>query len=194
MRKITLLLIAAFLVGAVALTCQAGPKKKTAKAVTTKNILRKNMGHDIIMPSKEVTAQLGKTASEVIFNPTKVTLYRLEGRDTIKDGEVEVEKYFVRVDTVGTLDKEYVKLVQYLLIADPENYKTDSILVRSPYIPSIEMEFAQKDQTVSVLVSLSDLSWTLISDGKKQFNYNYAEKNAIRRLFKNVFNLKGTAK
>ena len=191
MRKITLLLIAAFLVGAVALTCQAGPKKKTAKAVTTKNILRKNMGHDIIMPSKEVTAQLGKTASEVIFNPTKVTLYRLEGRDTIKDGEVEVDKNFVRVDTVGTLDKEYVKLVQYLLIADTANYSTDSMRVKSPYYPEIELVFEQKNVSATVLVSLSDFSWTLISDGKKQFTYNYAEKNAIRRLFINIFNFKG---
>ena len=187
MKKNLFILLAVVCVPAFAITCNAGAKKTTRPAMPAKKtVVQKNVGQEVMHPVKAVVSQLGNMATEAIFNPTKVTLYQLAGRDTVKKDEVEVEPHFVRERVVGTLSKDYIKLVQYLLVNDTANYAVDTVKVRSPYMPQIEMEFANKKGSVSVLVSTSDFTWTLISDGKKQFNYNYAEKSAINRLFSNL--------
>lgn len=170
------------------ITCFAGDKSKEKKKVTTKTVIQKNLGQNSFIPCDTVIAQLGRTASEVIFNPSKVEVYRVEGRDTIDKDEVEVDKNYVRQNLIGTLSKDYIRLVQYLLIADQANYCIDSVRVRSPYSPEIELKFIRKNEAVSVLVSRSNYTWTLLSDGKRQFNYNYAEKSAIDRLIKQILN------
>lgn len=186
MQKKLLFLVTVLCLVITAITCHAGDKNKTKKKMTPTTLIKKNMGQDCFLPSDSVKAHLGTMASEVIFNPTKVVVYRVEGRDSIREGEVEVEKNFVRTKMVGTLSKDCVRLVQYLLITDSDNYGIDSMRVRSPYVPDIELQFIRKNEVVSVLVSRSDFTWTLISDGKKQFNYNYAEKKAINRLFNQI--------
>lgn len=186
MRKTILILMAIVGIAFTAVTCFAGDKDKTKKKMTPTTAIQKNMGQNCFQPCDSVIAQLGKTATEVIFNPSKVEVYRVEGRDTIGKDEVEIEKNYVRKDMIGTLSKDYIKLVQYLLVADPANYKDDDMRVRSPYLPDLEMRFIRKNQVVSILVSRSDFTWTLVSDGKKQFNYNYAEKSAIDRLIKQI--------
>ena len=50
------------------------------------------------------------------------------------------------------------------------------------------LKFIRKNEAVSVLVSRSNYTWTLMSDGKRQFNYNYAEKSAIERLINQILN------
>jgi hypothetical protein len=186
MRKTILILMAIVGIAFTAITCFAGDKDKTKKKMAPTTAIQKNMGQNSFQPCDSVIAQLGKTATEVIFNPSKVEVYRVEGRDSIGKDEVEIEKNYVRKDMIGTLSKDYIKLVQYLLVADPANYKDDDMRVRSPYLPDLEMRFIRKNQVVSILVSRSDFTWTLVSDGKKQFNYNYAEKSAIDRLIKQI--------
>ena len=186
MRKTILILMAIVGIAFTAITCFAGDKDKTKKKMAPTTAIQKNMGQNSFQPCDSVIAQLGKTATEVIFNPSKVEVYRVEGRDTIGKGEVEIEKNYVRKGLIGTLSKDYIKLVQYLLVADAANYGIDSVRVRSPYLPDCEFKFIHKNQSVSILVSRSDFSWTLVSDGKKQFNYNYAEKSAIHRLIKQI--------
>lgn len=188
MRKTILIFMAIVGIALTSVACFAGDKEKNKekKKVETTTVIQKNMGQNSFQPCDSVIAQLGKTATEAIFNPSKVEVYRVEGRDTIGKGEVEIEKNFVRKDLIGTLSKDYIKLVQYLLVADVANYGIDSVRVRSPYLPDCELKFIRKNQSVSILVSRSDFTWTLVSDGKKQFNYNYAEKSAIDRLIKQI--------
>lgn len=188
MRKTILILMAIVGIAFTAVTCFAGDKDKTKKKMTPTTAIQKNMGQNSFQPCDSVIAQLGKTATEVIFNPSKVEVYRVEGRDTIGKDEVEVDKNYVRQNLIGTLSKDYTRLVQYLLIADPANYGIDSVRVRSPYSPEVELKFIRKNVSVSVLVSRSNYTWTLLSDGKRQFNYNYAEKSAIDRLIKQILN------
>ena len=59
---------------------------------------------------------------------------------------------------------------------------TDSVVVRSPYMPQLEFEFSKKKQVAHVLLSTSDFSWTVVYDGKKQFNYNYKDNGTIERF------------
>ena len=92
MKKNLFILLAVVCVTAFAITCNAGAKKTTRPAMPAKKtVVQKNVGQEVMHPVKAVVSQLGNMATEAIFNPTKVTLYQLAGRDTVKKDEVEVE-------------------------------------------------------------------------------------------------------
>lgn len=147
----------------------------------------------MFMPDSAVYKSLGKSLSEILFSPTKVRVYSLKGVENVGKNDVEIEDHFVRDTLVATLDAKQIALLQYLLLANEENYKNDSVRVRSPYLPQLEFEFVKKkDQTAHVVVSLSDRTWTVVYDDKVQFNWNYANKELVAR-FCDYFIKKGNA-
>lgn len=136
---------------------------------------------------------LGKTLYELLSAPSKVTVYSVEGKEKIENGDVVVEAPFVRKNVlVEKLGKEDVAILQYLLPFDSENYKNDTVIVRSPYLPAIEFCFTKKKQEAHLLVSLSDGSWTLVYDDKIQQHWNYADKRQIVRFCKRFFKVRTT--
>ena len=88
---------------------------------------------------------------------------------------------------IAKLTSNQITLLQFNLLSDEENYKEDSIKVKSPYVPCIEICFEKKkQQPVHVIISFSDYSWTVVYDDKRQFNWNYADKRQIERLCKMI--------
>lgn len=165
-------LISCFLfISASIMSCSAFPFGKT----------KVKLGADIIVPDSLVCAQLGASVTETLFSPTSVTCYLLKGKSEVLESDVQIEPHFVRDTLIGTLEPELYSILQYMLIADPVNYNQDSVMVKSPYMPRVEFEFAKKKTVVHVVVSLSDFSWSVIFDNKKQFNYNYADKAFMAR-------------
>lgn len=138
-------------------------------------------------PNPAVCKSLGKSLTEILFSPNKVKVYSLRGVENVEKNDIEIDDHFVRDTLITTLDAKQIALLQYLLLANEENYKNDSVQIRSPYIPSLEFEFVKKKaQTAHVLISLQDRTWTIVYDGKVQCNWNYTNKELIKR-FSNYF-------
>ena len=160
----------------------------SCSAVTFNN--KAKIGRDSIKVDSLAQAQLGISVTETLMNPGKVSCYTLKGKSQTDENDFVVEPHYVRDSLVGTLTPEMYSILQFMLIADQSNYKRDSVLVKSPYTPQLEFEFSRKRIVVHVVVSLSDYSWSIIFDGKKQFNWNYAEKELIHRYCTMLINNK----
>ena len=140
-----------------------------------------------VQPDSAVYYSLGKTMSDILFSPSKVTCYTVKGKSTVAKEDYELEPHYVRDSLIAKLNPSQIMLLQFNLLSDKENYKQDSVKVRSLYVPCVEFCFEKKkQQPVHVLVSLSNFSWTLIYDDKRQGNCNYADKRLMERFCKMI--------
>lgn len=140
-----------------------------------------------IQPDSSVYYSFGKTMSDILFSPSKVTCYTIKGKSTIDKEDYELEPHYVRDSLIAKLNASQIMLLQFNLLSDQENYKKDSIQVRSPYVPCVEFCFEmKKQQPVHVIISLSNFSWTLVYDDKRQGNWNYADKRLMERFCKMI--------
>lgn len=140
-------------------------------------------GNHVIRPDSSVCHTLGKTMSEVLFSPSKVTCYTIIGKSAVDKDDFVLEPHYVRDSLVTKLNVSQISILQFNLLADEDNYKEDTMKVRSPYVPYVEFCFEKKKmEKVHVVISLSDFSWTIIFDDKIQGNWNYADKRLMDRL------------
>ena len=136
----------------------------------------------LIQPDSAVYAMLGKTMSEVLFNPTSVTCYTLKGKIEVDPSDYQVEPHWVRDSLIGKLTPETYGILQFVLLSNSENYKEDTIRIKAPYIPALEFEFRQKKTDVHVLISVQDRTWTIMYDDKRQVHFNYHDCDLIERF------------
>lgn len=139
-----------------------------------------------IQPDSTVLAMLGQTVSDVLFNPNRVTCYILKGKSEVEPGDYQVEPHWVRDSLVGRLSPQMIGVLQFVLFANSENYKDDTLLIKAPYFPFVEFEFQKKKNVVHVLISTSDHTWTIVYNGERQINFNYHDCGLIER-FCNLF-------
>ena len=135
-----------------------------------------------IQPDSTVYAVLGKTISEVLFNPSSVNCYALKGKEEVDSKDFQVEPHWVRDSLVGRLTPELYGVLQFALIANKENYQNDLLHIKAPYIPMVEFEFCQKKQVVHVLISTSDFTWTIMYEDKQLLHFNYQDREFIERF------------
>lgn len=129
-----------------------------------------------------IRTELGNTLADLLLDPSTVTCYSVKGKEKVTPDDYEIEPHFVRDSLCGVLSDEAVAVLTFILTSDEGNYAKDSILIKSPYMPEIEFSFTRKKQEAHVLVSLTNFTWTVVYDGKKQFNYNYCDKRNIARF------------
>ena len=141
-----------------------------------------------IQPDSNTYTILGKTMTDILFSPSKVTCYAVKGKAQVDKTDFELEPHYVRDSLIAKLTPSQVAFFQFLVLSDKSNYSQDSIKVRSPYVPHLELCFEKKKQQVHVLISQSDFSWTICYDDKKQGNWNYAEKRLVRRFCNMISN------
>lgn len=141
-----------------------------------------------IQPDSNTYTILGKTMTDILFSPSNVTCYAVKGKAQVDKTDFELEPHYVRDSLIAKLTPSQVALFQFLVLSDKSNYSQDSIKVRSPYVPHLELCFEKKKQQVHVLISQSDFSWTICYDDKKQGNWNYAEKRLVRRFCNMISN------
>ena len=139
-----------------------------------------------VLPDSLISMQLGNTLADILLNPSTVTMYTVKGKEETSKDDYVLEPHYVRDSLMGVLSSDAVAVLKFTLITDEANYHNDTILVRSPYMPQYGFEFTKKKQSAHVLVSISDFSWTVIYDGKKQFNYNYKDNGSIERFFDSI--------
>lgn len=177
MKKLLIIGIFAF---AGLLSCTANepsiPREKSSRAVAQDSV---------------VYANLGESLYNVISSPSRVSMYYLKAKETINPDDIVIESPFVKDHVVvEKMSKTDIAILQYLLPFDGENYHNDQARVRSPYLPLIDFVFVKKKVEVHMLISLSDYSWTVVYDGKVQFNWNYSDKKQIARFCKQFINTK----
>jgi hypothetical protein len=167
MRK-TVLLLAMLLPGVFCMASCGGWGKKSPKK--------------LIQPDSAVYSMLGKTMSEVLFNPTSVTCYTLKGKTEVGPSDYQVEPHWVRDSLVGELSPDLYGILQFALIANCENYKDDSLRLKAPYVPVLEFEFCKKKTEVHIIISVQDRTWTIMYDDKRQVHFNYHDCDLIERF------------
>lgn len=141
---------------------------------------------DIVWPSPDSVAykHLGKNLTTILFTSTKVECYQLEYKERPSSDDIEVETCIVRGKQLDKLTREQLAVLRFLLFTPSESYQEDSIRVRSPYAPVLEFVFYHKKlkQNAQVILSPNDMTWTVIFDDKRQFNYNFTNKEAVLRF------------
>lgn len=168
-KRLLFFLTMAGMLVSTSISCMAFPPKGKQVSAT-------------FVPDSAMCARLGNTVADVLFNPSKIVCYRVKGKTEVGKDDYVLEPHYVRDTEIGTLSSKLLPVLPFILTTDEASYSRDTILVRSPYMPQLEFEFFKKNVTAHVLISLSDYSWTLVYDGKKQFNYNYQDKRAIARF------------
>lgn len=69
------------------------------------------------------------------------------------------------------------------------SYSHDSIRVQAPYLPSVEFLFIKQDSLkASVIISTSDMTWTVVSGNKTLFNYDYVDIKVVNRYCNELIN------
>lgn len=182
MRKVLTAVIFAFLPMFAFASCATETSKKNTKAENAKETWLK--------PDSVTYSHLGKNLTNILFSPSKVECYRLEYNDSITSNDIEVERNIARGERIATLDKSQIAFLQFALIKPSESYQLDSYAVRAPYNPQIEFVFKKKKEEAQVIISPNNLSWTVVYDDKRQFNYNFANKEALIRFFMYFINKK----
>ncbi len=133
-------------------------------------------------PDSSIVKILGDTIADVIFNPKKVSAYKLKKVfDTValKAGDCE---NFVKDSLLQILKPETYGALDFVLLSDTANYKLDSVKIRSQYYPLLEFEFQKKKECVKVRISTNDYCWTIIRDNKVISRFNYYDKKLVERL------------
>ncbi len=135
-----------------------------------------------LQPDSSAYAHLGKRLATILFSPSKVRCYHLTGKETVGKDEIQIEPHFVRDTLISVLTPQEQTILQYALLSSEKNYERDSMVIMSPYVPCLEFEFTKKKESAHIVISLSDFSWSIIYDDKKQFNYNYFETSLIEKF------------
>ena len=142
-----------------------------------------------LSPDSVVCSHLGDSVMEVLFMPDSIVCYVLEHKDSIGQSERASIEGYARNGLVAKLDAAAGAVLQYILISNPRSYATDSVKIEAPYLPIVEFAFERKDCIpVCVVVSMSDRSWTVVSDGKRHFRYNYADWRVVERFCQGYIN------
>ena len=135
-----------------------------------------------ITPDSTIKKNIGDTVTDVLFSPKTVTLYQSKNRKKKNDKEVEIANGFVRDTLIRILKPEQTAILQFLLLSDSQNYKIDSVKIKSPYVPLYEFVFVKKKETVQILVSFSDNYWEIRGNNKTICKYNYVCKDQLGRF------------
>lgn len=166
------LLMISVALGACAKTIQSPKNGKKTEMI----------GSSLLRYDEEDIRRLGKIAAEVIYSPDRITVYSLEPFDSVApEGAVEVIPHYTRGVEAGRLDRGYADVLTFLLYSNPESYGNDSVKVRSPRVPYLELVYQKKKAQVSVILSKLDNTWSVKSDGKVQFVWNFQNPDLIHR-------------
>lgn len=141
-----------------------------------------------LRPDSLAYNQLGRNLSTILFSSTKVECFSLDYKEKLEESDVEVEQCFVRGESLGFLNAEQLAVLRYILIAPKESYQKDSIRVRAPYAPAMEFVFHHKKmkQDAQIVLSPNDFTWTLFYDDKRQFHFNFTNKEAVVRFYQSL--------
>lgn len=134
-----------------------------------------------MVPDSIVVHRLGDSLTTILFEPESVVAYVLLQPSDARSAK----KKFVRTSS-RQLSPEQKDVLYAALINNLACYGRDSITVMSPYMPAMEIVFANDTCEASVVVSFSDRSWGVVRDGKSMFNYNYTDARPLKEIYNSI--------
>lgn len=153
-----------------------------AGCMNTKTCLRNDDTHWMSSDSL-INNQLGSNLSEILFSPDSVKCYHIAYKDSIEKKEIQFTRGYVRDNLITILDEQQTAILQYILLSNKESYSKDSMKIEAPYMPIMEYKFQKEGHhPASVILSISDRSWSIFYDGKQLFNYNYIDSRVVERF------------
>lgn len=129
-------------------------------------------------PDSVINEKLGDRLTSLLYQPKSVKCFAVEWNDSSKVNMLE--SHYIQGKQLKKLSNDEKAVLKYILISNKENFVNDSIKILSPYRPVLDFEFSNRKEKAHVIISLSDYSWTLIYDGKRQFNYNFQTPDIVR--------------
>lgn len=160
----------------------------------TKTIVRTSNESIWMLNDSVLAKQMGDSLKLVLFATDTVKCYHISYKEKIKEKDIEVVKDYVRDSLISILNSSQTSVLQYVLISNPANYSKDTVIVQSPYLPTLEFEFVKKGYaSISIVISTLDRSWKMMSQGKEIYAYNIAEVRQIERFcnyFMNIYERK----
>lgn len=160
------------------------------KAVESETLNESNW----MLTDSALVEQIGDSLKQVLFTPDIVKCYHISYKDKIREKDIEVVKDYVRDSLITNLNSSQLSVMQYVFISNPANNIDDTILVQSPYFPTLEFEFTKKDyNSISIVISILDRSWRMMSMGKEVHAHNIADVKQVERFcnyFMNIYERK----
>lgn len=135
-------------------------------------------------PDSVVASILGESISSIIFTPDSVTAAKVTEANIVTP-TTKTRTYGPMLPMKEVSDKD-LQLLQLAFLSDPRNYTNDTIIMMSPYIPAMELDFYRNGEVVKMTVSFSDATWNLTKDGKEIINYNYRTEEPILKIYKTL--------
>lgn len=127
-------------------------------------------------PLSEVVGQEGAV---VLTQPSSVTVYVLQN----SPGNLEVLPGYFRHDEGKLLTSSEQAVARFLLTENPANFiETEGPVVSAPFLPFVELCFRKGKQSLSILVSTMDMTWSVVKDGQEIKNFPYRDVAAVERF------------
>lgn len=134
-----------------------------------------------IQPDSVAHTILGSDVEAILFAPDSVLVAKMA--ETTSSTRFSKTQTFEPVTPMTTVDSNDLKALQMLILADGHNYHNDSIMVMSPCMPAMQLNFHKNNAQVKMTVSFSDHTWMLEKDGKELLNFNYTIEEPLNRIY-----------
>gem|GEM_PF-6763284 len=138
-------------------------------AITPDSIAKKNLSEDL---------------TAILFTPDSVMAAKLS--ESVSSNQFSKVKEYVANKPMQSVSGKELQAVQLLLLSDGKNYSNDTIIVMSPCIPAMVMNFYKDGKMASIKTSFSDHSWILEQDGKSILHYNYVVSEPFEMIYNNL--------
>lgn len=127
---------------------------------------------------------LGEQNTEILLQADIVSYYVL--RNEPEESTAEPIHGYFRYNEGIAVQPDYVSVILFLLPGNPDNFVSagDSPVVMAPFLPFQEFVFKKGKDSISLLISTSDMTWTIAKDGQMVKKYPYTDKKAVERLLK----------
>ncbi len=164
------------------MACANTSSKKGKKNTVTKEA---PICAEWIHPDSIAYSILGRTLTDITFNPKKVTAYSVAVKDSTNRDNIAVEPFYVVDSILGQLNKKQIAVIDFILLSDGSNYTIDSIQPMIPHRPVIAFEFVNKNGKALVWYSPDDYSWGIRYDDKQICRYNIRNSNQVNKFSRN---------
>lgn len=154
---------------------------KTVKKPVNGSISTTEESKPIVTPDSIVVNLLNDTIVDYLFAPDSVTAAKLGEKTTVTN--LSKSKSFEKISGSKLIEGKDLQLLQLAHLADQHNYQNDSIIVMSPFIPAMEIDFFKGGDFVKMIVSFSDRTWMLLKDDKRILKFNYASELPLRKIY-----------
>lgn len=137
----------------------------------------------ITAPDALVVA-LGEKNIETLFHADDVSYFILGNEP--KESTLEPIPGYFRYNKGKTIHPDYISVLLFLLPGNPDNYITNENrpIIMAPFLPYQEFVFHKGKDSISLIVSTSDLSWAIAKNGEIVKKFPYVDKKSVERLLK----------